>query len=71
MHKKCVNKKYVANPQLTKGLKTVKNDEQIRGGSYEILSEIIPVEPDPDNAGGGRIETICLTLSPRGKRVFL
>ena len=61
----------VANPQLTKGLKTVKNDEQIRGGSYEILSEIIPVEPDPDNAGGGRIETICLTLSPRGKRVFL
>ena len=58
MHKKCVNKKYVANPQLTMRLKTVKYNEQIRGGSYEILSEIIPVEPDPDNAGGGRIKTI-------------
>jgi hypothetical protein len=29
---------------------------QIRGGRKQNLSEMIPVEPDPDNAGGGRIE---------------
>jgi len=52
-------------------LEAGKYKQHNRGGRYEILSEIIPVEPDPDNAGGGRIKTICKTLFPRGKRVFL
>jgi hypothetical protein len=39
-------------------LEAGKYKQHNRGGRYEILSEIIPVEPDPDNAGGGRIKSI-------------
>jgi len=36
----------------------------ISGWRGEFPSEKIPVEPDPDNAGGGKIEFACKTLSP-------
>jgi len=44
--------------------------QQIRGGRASALSEIIPVEPDPGNAGVGRIEMLPNPFSLMAKGFF-